>query len=153
MSNDSFHCARCGAPLATPDSVCEQCDRDLAVPVAKPDPAIGKYRCPECACKFDRPNVIYKRARWYLPDSLEAKCPYCGCLLRDRTLTWSPRPLSQLVAFILLFKVVFGIDDNWMKPIAILLLLFLAVDIFFLIRYFRSEYRYTAAKRQKPSKQ
>jgi hypothetical protein len=42
-SNDQWHCAQCGATLPTPDSVCEQCNRQLAV--VKVEPSVtGKRR-------------------------------------------------------------------------------------------------------------
>jgi hypothetical protein len=36
--DDPFHCALCGAALATPDSVCLQCDRQLAAVTVEPPP-------------------------------------------------------------------------------------------------------------------
>jgi hypothetical protein len=159
MSSDSLHCERCGAVLAAPEAVCEQCERDLAVTDAKPDPAIGKYRCPECACKFDKPNGFHERARsWHLPDKGEIKCPHCGCLLRERTLIADMliRLLISLLILVVFISTGF-VKNNLRKLLAIILsFLYFGLIIFqlYLHRYYaRSEQRYVAAKRQKPSKQ
>jgi len=84
MENPIPRCERCGAPLPGIEAVCPRCENDLATPQVKP--AAGKYRCPACHRRFDRPASIWlpRNARWYRPQRAGEQCPHCSALLRDR---------------------------------------------------------------------
>ena len=115
------------------------------------DSTVGKYCCPECACKFDKPNVLYVRARWYRPDRVDTQCPHCGCLLRDRVSVFVAQPVFAMFCIGMASGVLFFRHDwDWLRAISVVLFLFLFVDALFTLRHIRSEHRYAAAKRQKP---
>jgi len=158
MSSDLLHCERCGAALAAPGAVCEQCDRDLAIAGQKCETTVGKYRCPECACKFHEPVVVLypERAPWYRLQYAKPKCPHCGCWLRDRASSFT-EPLLRTYILVLVVcnfsEVNRFFAKNWRWPISIVGFFLATISLFFYIRHIRSEHRYAAAKRQKPAKQ
>ena len=81
-------CANCGRPLPAENTVCAFCERELST-----KPTSGRYRCPKCGCRFERPLATPwpPNARWYQPQPLKPQCPYCQDFLHDRKslpVTW-----------------------------------------------------------------
>jgi hypothetical protein len=83
MTSQVFQCAGCGAALPAPDAVCSRCERELSMP--QTDSHSGKYRCPNCSCRFDKPAEVWSPpdAPWYRPQTLKPQCPHCRNPLRD----------------------------------------------------------------------
>ena len=146
------HCARCGAVLASPDAVCERCDRKLDAPVVaaspKPAPAVGRYRCPRCAEKFDSPDsaaypVPYlEQTPLYRYRPPIPRCPHCGCLLRDRSLWRFPAWITW--ACFLGLMPLWRYHELFRSVSLAFAVVFLGVPLFFYARYSRKEYRYAA---------
>lgn len=84
MAEDTLRCANCGEPLPSPDAICPRCERELSV-----DPSVGKYRCPNCGSRFNRPTrkLWPPHAKWYMPQDLKPQCPHCEVFLRDKVET------------------------------------------------------------------
>lgn len=81
MNDDPLRCENCGAILASPDAVCLRCERELTE-----SPFFGKYRCPNCASRFDQPALGWwpPNVPWYRPQIQKPECPQCKAYLRDR---------------------------------------------------------------------
>jgi hypothetical protein len=139
------HCARCGAVLASPDSVCERCDRELDAPVVlaapKLDPTVGRYCCPCCSGRFDSPDrVPYpENGPWYRYQTPTPQCPHCGCWLRDRASNYLP--LWIYWGYLFLFGSQ-GVSGRFMALTVGAICL--GVHLFFYTRNRRKEYRYAA---------
>ena len=89
ISNNST-CVSCGAPLHAPDAVCKRCEVELLQLPA--DPRNGKYRCPSCGGRFERPTPdwVPHGAPWYRFQPQKERCPHCRVFLRDTTRLLAP---------------------------------------------------------------
>lgn len=96
-------CANCGARLAAPNAVCPHCEPEFTAPNTAQD--TGKYRCPDCACRFDQAAVALwpPHVKWYRPQSYKLQCPHCQVFLWDRTI---PRRSKAELAMFPLFIIV-----------------------------------------------
>ena len=80
MTEDTLRCANCGEPLPSSDAICPQCEHELSV-----DPSIGKYRCPNCSSRFNRPNLkLWPPHAKYMRQDQKLQCPHCKVFLRDK---------------------------------------------------------------------
>ncbi len=72
-------------PSAMPDTVCA--DREAAPTAMHVQIGItGKYNCPKCALKFDRPDVkrIPKVVPWWRMHPEKPCCPHCASFIRSK---------------------------------------------------------------------
>ncbi|MFZ6770789.1 hypothetical protein ACO0LM_27350 [Undibacterium sp. Di26W] len=124
MTNSVFQCANCGAPLASANAICPRCEPEFSAP----DKHTGKYRCPDCACRFDQPDIAIwpSNAKWYRPQIQKAKCPHCQTLLRDRTVIQRSRTEMALMLAI----IVASAFSTWRPGTQIILLAVLLVSEF-----------------------
>lgn len=141
MINSAQSCANCGKPLPSPDAVCTQCERELSV-----DPGSGRYLCPNCGCRFDRPVQAWwpPKAPWYLPQTEKRQCPHCRSFLRDRKAV----PSSSSDWGIITVLVIVSVFSPWRPDTQFVLLIFVGVVQFVRWRRARSsvhneEDRYT----------
>lgn len=79
-----IQCQNCGKPLPSAEAICPDCEERMRGELDSP--ASGKYRCPVCEQRFDRPrDELWPRgARWYVPRQFKPSCPHCHSFLRDR---------------------------------------------------------------------
>ncbi len=87
------NCERCGIFLNTNKGICEKCDSELneerkrlntddEIKVANK----GKYVCPSCNFRFDKPSSILwpKDVKWYKPQINKLECPHCKIFLKEK---------------------------------------------------------------------
>ena len=86
MNNVTHQCARCKQPLKNADDVCPFCDID-----ARPNGGVvskftGKYNCPKCALKFDRParRLTPETVPWHRMHPEKPCCPHCHVFIRSK---------------------------------------------------------------------
>lgn len=98
MNDKNPSCANCGAPLRTTDSVCKPCEHEFLQSLDSPHK--GKYRCPGCSFRFDKPTLDWMPhdAPWYRFQTQKHRCPHCRVLLRDRKEPPSPSRRSTVLA-------------------------------------------------------
>jgi hypothetical protein len=84
MTNPTLHCAQCTKPLDAADSICTFCE---AAALAQTEHGTaGKYHCPKCPLKFDRPDVkpTPEIVPWHRMHPEKPCCPHCGTFVRSK---------------------------------------------------------------------
>lgn len=119
-------CANCGATLRAPGAICKRCEQELIHSLA--DPTKGKYRCPRCARRFDKPMLDWwpHDAPWYRLQMQKQLCPHCKILLRDRKRAFLS-PSESLIGAALFFALIVSSFLQLTKALSIVAACLLAI--------------------------
>lgn len=118
-----LRCANCNKVLTQADSICTECDEQLAMDADAPVPP-GKHHCPVCQRSFGKPAVVLwpVTAKWYMPQVDRLQCPHCKVLLLDRrSLRLPPWQLILFVVVTLFAQL--GLPANYARVVLITLIL------------------------------